>query len=151
MANDRQLPGLRTLTLDPLRDAACGVQTDDAGSPATPRLRAFLPVGDTSLNNYYAAFDHAPVGLFVLNAAIVTGVTVVLSLLVCSLAALGIAGMPMMAPAGTAISSKPTGVSVTPTCAISTCLRATRSAMIWSIGNSLASPFLRPQAPPLTI
>src|SRR5690606_13964210 len=43
--------------------------------------------GDISLNNYYAAFDRAPVGLFVLNSVIVTGVTVVLSLLVCSLAA----------------------------------------------------------------
>ncbi len=53
----------------------------------TSSLRAFLPVGDISLNNYVAAFDRAPVGLFVMNSVIVTGVTVVLSLLVCSLAA----------------------------------------------------------------
>ena len=53
----------------------------------TSSLRAFLPVGDISLNNYFDAFDRAPVGLFVLNSVIVTGVTVVLSLLVCSLAA----------------------------------------------------------------
>lgn len=53
----------------------------------TASLRAFLPVGDISLNNYFAAFDRAPVGLFVLNSVIVTGVTVVLSLLVCSAAA----------------------------------------------------------------
>lgn len=53
----------------------------------TSSLRAFLPVGDISLNNYFDAFDRAPVGLFVLNSVIVTGVTVVLSLLVCSAAA----------------------------------------------------------------
>jgi len=53
----------------------------------TSSMRAFLPVGDISLNNYYDAFDRAPVGLFVMNSVIVTGVTVVLSLLVCSLAA----------------------------------------------------------------
>ena len=53
----------------------------------TSSLRAFLPVGDISLNNYYDAFRRAPVGLFVMNSIIVTGVTVVLSLLICSLAA----------------------------------------------------------------
>ncbi len=53
----------------------------------TSSLRAFLPVGDISLNNYFDAFDRAPVGLFVLNSVIVTGMTVVLSLLVCSAAA----------------------------------------------------------------
>jgi multiple sugar transport system permease protein len=53
----------------------------------TASLRAFLPVGDISLNNYTAAFQRAPVGLFIMNSVIVTGVTVVLSLLVCSTAA----------------------------------------------------------------
>ena len=53
----------------------------------TGSLRAFLPVGDISLNNYYEAFERAPVGLFVMNSIIVTGTTVVLSLLICSLAA----------------------------------------------------------------
>jgi multiple sugar transport system permease protein len=53
----------------------------------TGSLRAFLPVGDISLQNYRDAFARAPVGLFILNSVIVTGVTVVLSLLVCSLAA----------------------------------------------------------------
>lgn len=53
----------------------------------TGSLRAFLPVGDISLNNYFNAFHRAPVGLFVMNSIIVTGVTVVLSLLICSLAA----------------------------------------------------------------
>jgi multiple sugar transport system permease protein len=53
----------------------------------TSSLRAFLPVGDISFNNYTAAFDRAPVGLFVFNSVLVTGLTVLLSLLVCSLAA----------------------------------------------------------------
>lgn len=53
----------------------------------TGSLRAFLPVGDISLNNYFAAFERAPVALFVMNSVIVTGTTVVLSLLICSLAA----------------------------------------------------------------
>ncbi len=53
----------------------------------TGSLRAFLPVGDISLDNYTAAFKRAPVGLFVFNSVLVTGVTVLLSLLVCSLAA----------------------------------------------------------------
>ncbi len=50
-------------------------------------LRAFLPVGDISLNNYSAAFDRAPVATFVFNSVFVTGITVVLSLLICSAAA----------------------------------------------------------------
>lgn len=53
----------------------------------TASLRAFLPVGDISLQNYSAAFQRAPVGLFIFNSVLVTGVTVVLSLLVCSMAA----------------------------------------------------------------
>lgn len=53
----------------------------------TGSLRAFLPVGDISFDNYAAAFQRAPVGLFIFNSVLVTAVTVVLSLLVCSLAA----------------------------------------------------------------
>ncbi|MBM1221486.1 carbohydrate ABC transporter permease [Ponticoccus sp. SC2-23] len=53
----------------------------------TSSLRAFLPVGDLSLENYREAFQRAPVRLFVINSVIVTGATVVLSLIVCSLAA----------------------------------------------------------------
>ncbi len=53
----------------------------------TASLRAFLPVGDVSLDNYAAAFRRAPVGLFVFNSVIVTGVTVVLSMIACSMAA----------------------------------------------------------------
>lgn len=58
----------------------------DSGS-----LRAFLPVGDISLDNYSSAFKRAPVGLFVLNSVIVTGITVVLSLLISSLAGFSLA------------------------------------------------------------
>ena len=50
-------------------------------------IRAFLPVGDISSNNYSAAFERAPIGLFVFNSVLVTGVTVLLSLFLCSMAA----------------------------------------------------------------
>ena len=53
----------------------------------TASLRAFLPVGDVSLDNYAAAFRRAPVGLFIFNSVVVTGVTVVLSMIACSMAA----------------------------------------------------------------
>ena len=50
-------------------------------------IRAFLPVGDISLNNYFNAFKRAPVALFVFNSVFVTGTTVLLSIAICSLAA----------------------------------------------------------------
>lgn len=53
----------------------------------TASLRAFLPVGDVSFDNYTAAFHRAPVGLFIFNSVVVTGVTVVLSMIACSMAA----------------------------------------------------------------
>lgn len=53
----------------------------------TSSLRAFLPVGDISLENYVGAFRRAPVATFIFNSVLVTGVTVILSLFVCSLAA----------------------------------------------------------------
>ncbi|EYD74207.1 Glycerol-3-phosphate ABC transporter, permease protein UgpE [Rubellimicrobium mesophilum DSM 19309] len=62
------------------------LKPDDQLLRDTASLRAFLPVGDLSLRNYYAAFDRAPVGTFILNSVFVTGVTVALSLFVCSLA-----------------------------------------------------------------
>ena len=49
-------------------------------------MRAFLPVGDLSFDNYTNAFTRAPIGLFIFNSVLVTGVTVVLSLIFCSLA-----------------------------------------------------------------
>jgi multiple sugar transport system permease protein len=53
----------------------------------TSSLRAFLPVGDISLSNYFAAFQRAPVATFIFNSVLVTGLTVVFSLFVCSMAA----------------------------------------------------------------
>ena len=53
----------------------------------TGSLRAFLPVGDISLDNYVAAFERAPIGLFMTNSVIITVVTVSLSLVICSIAA----------------------------------------------------------------
>jgi multiple sugar transport system permease protein len=53
----------------------------------TGSLRAFLPVGDISLNNYFAAFQRAPVGLFMFNSVFVTATTVLLNLFFCSMAA----------------------------------------------------------------
>ena len=53
----------------------------------TGSLAAFLPVGDISLDNYGDAFRRAPVGLFIFNSVFVTGVTVILTLFICSIAA----------------------------------------------------------------
>jgi multiple sugar transport system permease protein len=52
----------------------------------TGSLRAFLPVGDISFDNYTAAFERAPIGLFVLNSVFVTVATVLASIFLCSLA-----------------------------------------------------------------
>jgi multiple sugar transport system permease protein len=49
-------------------------------------IRAFLPVGDLSTDNYFAAFQRAPIGLFIFNSVLVTAVTVILSLFLCSTA-----------------------------------------------------------------
>lgn len=56
-------------------------------------LRAFLPVGDISVNNYYDAFKRAPIALFVFNSLLVTTVTVALGLLVNSMIAFALANM----------------------------------------------------------
>jgi multiple sugar transport system permease protein len=57
----------------------------------TSSVNAFLPVGDISLDNYFAAFRRAPVGLFVFNSLLVTIVTVVGALFLCSMAAFSFA------------------------------------------------------------
>lgn len=54
-------------------------------------LRAFLPVGDISLNNYRAMFDRAPVLRFLFNSLLVTSLTVGIGLFINSLAAYAIA------------------------------------------------------------
>lgn len=50
-------------------------------------LRAFLPVGDISFDNYRNAFQRVPIGHFIFNSVLVTAITMVLSLAVCSMAA----------------------------------------------------------------
>lgn len=52
----------------------------------TSSLRAFLPVGDISLNNYTKAFERVPIARFIFNSVFVTGVTLVLGLFLNSLA-----------------------------------------------------------------
>lgn len=56
-------------------------------------LRAFLPVGDVSLDNYREAFARAPIGRFIFNSVLITAVTMALSLFLCSLAAFSFAFM----------------------------------------------------------
>ena len=53
----------------------------------TSSLKAFLPVGDISLDNYLAAFERAPIGRFMMNSTLITVITVVLTLFLCSIAA----------------------------------------------------------------
>ncbi len=53
----------------------------------TASFRAFLPVGDISLNNYFAAFERAPIGRFVFNSVFVTVTTLAVSLFLNSMAA----------------------------------------------------------------
>lgn len=53
----------------------------------TNSIRALLPVGDLSLNNYRDAFQRAPIGLFIFNSVFITGTTLVLSLFLASVAA----------------------------------------------------------------
>jgi multiple sugar transport system permease protein len=56
-------------------------------------LRAFLPVGDISLNNYRLMMERAPVIRFLFNSLLVTSVTVSLGLFVNSLVGFSIAVM----------------------------------------------------------
>lgn len=53
----------------------------------TSSIRALLPVGDISLNNYREAFERAPIGLFIFNSVFITATTLVLSLFLASIAA----------------------------------------------------------------
>jgi multiple sugar transport system permease protein len=49
-------------------------------------LRAFVPVGDISLENYFGVFDRVPVSRFLFNSVLVTVLTVGLGLIVNSMA-----------------------------------------------------------------
>ncbi|MCK4978471.1 MAG: carbohydrate ABC transporter permease [Anaerolineales bacterium] len=57
----------------------------------TASFRAFLPVGNISFDNYRAAFERAPVARFIFNSVLVTSITVILGLIVNSLAGFAIA------------------------------------------------------------
>lgn len=50
-------------------------------------IRAFLPVGDISLDNYRQAWERVPIDRFVFNSLLVTATTLMLSLFLCSMAA----------------------------------------------------------------
>lgn len=54
-------------------------------------LRAFLPVGSLSLNNYFGMVDRVPVVRFVFNSLVVTVLTVGLGLIINSMAAYSLA------------------------------------------------------------
>lgn len=56
-------------------------------------LMAFLPVGSISFENYFKAFQRAPITLFVYNSLMVTLVTLGLGLLVNSMAGFALASM----------------------------------------------------------
>jgi multiple sugar transport system permease protein len=54
-------------------------------------LRAFLPVGELSFQNYIDAFQRAPIARFIFNSIVITAVTLILGLFVNSLAGFSIA------------------------------------------------------------
>ncbi len=56
-------------------------------------IRAFLPVGDISLANYTGVFKTAPAGRFLLNSIVISAVTVVVGLVVNSMAAFALSRM----------------------------------------------------------
>jgi multiple sugar transport system permease protein len=55
--------------------------------------RAFLPVGDISLDNYFGVFDRVPVARFLVNSVLVTVLTVGLGLIVNSMAGFALSRM----------------------------------------------------------
>jgi multiple sugar transport system permease protein len=56
-------------------------------------LKAFLPVGDISLDNYTGVFQTVPAARFLINSVVITAVTVLLGLLVNSMAAFALSRM----------------------------------------------------------
>ncbi|MEU1348407.1 carbohydrate ABC transporter permease [Streptomyces sp. NPDC005786] len=56
-------------------------------------LRAFLPVGALSLDNYTAVFERVPAARFLLNSVLISSVTVVFGIVVNSLAAFALSRM----------------------------------------------------------
>lgn len=56
-------------------------------------LRAFLPVGAMSLDNYTGVFERVPAARFLLNSVLISSITVVLGIIVNSLAAFALSRM----------------------------------------------------------
>ncbi|MET7370437.1 carbohydrate ABC transporter permease [Streptomyces sp. NPDC005566] len=56
-------------------------------------LRAFLPVGALSLDNYTAVFDRVPAARFLLNSVLISASTVVLGIVINSMAAFALSRM----------------------------------------------------------
>ena len=56
-------------------------------------LKAFLPVGDISLDNYTGVFQTAPAARFLINSVLITAATVLLGLLINSMAAFALSRM----------------------------------------------------------
>jgi multiple sugar transport system permease protein len=54
-------------------------------------LKAFIPVGDISLNNYTQVFNRVPFWQFLMNSVIIAALTVILGLIVNSMAAFALA------------------------------------------------------------
>ena len=55
-----------------------------------PTVRAFLPVGDISLDNYRVVLHRSPLLLYLTNSTVISVITVVLGVLVNSMAAFGL-------------------------------------------------------------
>lgn len=60
-------------------------KTDNALVADVGSLRAFLPVGDISLNNYAGVFERIPFARFVFNSLLVSTITVALGLIINSM------------------------------------------------------------------
>ncbi|MGI5430725.1 carbohydrate ABC transporter permease [Streptomyces sp. CA-179760] len=56
-------------------------------------VRAFLPVGALSLDNYTGVFDRVPAARFLLNSVLISSITVMLGIIVNSLAAFALSRM----------------------------------------------------------
>lgn len=56
-------------------------------------VRAFLPIGDLTLDNYFGAWERVPVGRFILNSVVITFGIVLLGLIVNSMIGFAIARM----------------------------------------------------------
>lgn len=68
-----------------------GFKPDDQIFADLTSVRAFLPIGHLTMDNYSAVFTRVPFGTFIMNSVIISVCTVVLGLIVNSLAAFALA------------------------------------------------------------